>query len=72
LFQSNEDRQRVLAPAAATFADVQFVVKHDRELMSEPSAYHVRFVLGRDTNAWHPIEMIHVSTISGNSPQLLF
>jgi hypothetical protein len=54
------------------FADVRFVVKHDQSLMSEPSPYYVRFQLDRTKQVWKPIEMIHVATVSGNSPALLF
>jgi hypothetical protein len=54
------------------YADVEFVVKHNRELMSEPSAYHLRFLYDQTAGTWHPIEMIHVATVSGRSPVLLF
>jgi len=53
-------------------ADVRFVAKHDSQFMSEPSAYHVRLVLDPQTSFWHPVEMVHVPTVSGNSPPLLF
>jgi hypothetical protein len=53
-------------------ADVRYVVKHDSDLQSEPSLYAVRFILDRERGIWHPAEMIHVPTVSGNSPMLLF
>lgn len=64
-WQTDSMRDRIVA-------DVRFVVKHDRQLMSEPSAYYVRFVLDPQAVVWHPIEMVHVPTVSGSSPPLLF
>lgn len=64
--------ERESAGAASILADVQFVVKHDPVLMSEPSPYLVRFLWDDRKNVWRPIELIHVGTISGKSPTLLF
>jgi hypothetical protein len=72
LFERDEKAPRQVRSEESIFADVQFVVKHDQHLMSEPSAYHIRFVLDAATDRWHPIEMVHVATISGSSPALLF
>jgi hypothetical protein len=58
--------------SACVFADVRFVVKHDAALQSEPSTYHIRFMMRDERIGWQPLEMVHVPTISGNSPVLLF
>jgi len=71
LFQPRA-KQQSLPPKETIVADVQFVVKHDHYFMSEPSPYHLRLVLEAGAQAWRPTEMVHVPTISGNSPALMF
>ena len=72
LFQPKDGPATSDTEVDTTFADVRFVVNHDAELMTEPSLYHVRFRWYPSTHDWHPVEMIHVATISGSSPVLLF
>lgn len=63
---TNGSQQHIL------FADVRFVVRHDAEMLSEPSPYYVRFGYNPTRSRWQPTEMIHVPTTGGSSPKLLF
>lgn len=59
-------------PTYRLFVDVRFVIRHDAKMIDEPSPYYVRFGYNEAIKKWQPLDMIHVPTIAGISPVLLF
>jgi hypothetical protein len=66
------DESEIAAPKYTMFADVRIVVEHGETLLEERSPYFFRFGYCAKELRWQPVDMIHVATVSGRSPVLIF